>query len=195
MLSDGENEGSTLLSMLTYSEVIVIDDITDGSYVLTELLGERERMKMREEHIQTIREACIKANPEIMELKFGCEVETKSDGKMRVITFDISSAVLANLCGTIALPHTDFKILGRPLRLADVLLALEKREGVDLFFGRGVDEQGKQIPVKDLHVNDGFQFASAAIPILLRDWNLRKDTIESQSDETLKLLAGLLASQ
>jgi hypothetical protein len=50
-------------------------------------------MKMREEHIQTSREACIKANPEIMELKFGCEVETKSDGKMRVITFAISSAL------------------------------------------------------------------------------------------------------
>jgi hypothetical protein len=50
-------------------------------------------MKMREEHIQTSREAWITANPEIMELKFGCEVETKSDGKMCVITVAISSAL------------------------------------------------------------------------------------------------------
>jgi hypothetical protein len=50
-------------------------------------------MKMRRKHIQTSREACIKANPEIMELKFGCEVETKSNGKIRVIRFAISSAL------------------------------------------------------------------------------------------------------
>jgi hypothetical protein len=102
---------------------------------------------------------------------------------------------MSKLFGTIALPHPDFKILGRPLRLADVVLAIEKRDDVDLFFARGIGEQGKGIPVKDLHVYDGFQFASARIPILLRDWNIHIDTIKSPSDETLKLLAGLLASK
>jgi hypothetical protein len=98
---------------------------------------------------------------------------------------------MSQLFGTIALPHPDFKILGRPLRLANMVLGREKQDDVDLFFERGIGEQGKEIPVKDLHVYDGFQFASARIPILLRDWNIRIDTIESQSDETLKLLAGL----
>jgi hypothetical protein len=50
----------------------------------------------------------------------------------------------------------DFKILGRPLRVADVVLAREKQDDVDLFFGRGIGEQGKEIPAKDLHVYDGF---------------------------------------
>src|SRR4051794_350657 len=97
-----------------------------------------------QEQIELIREKCIASNPEIVELKFGCEILLKYGDKERkailvsqkhvgswIVQFvecddatffflsaktitkrEVTNAVLAN------------GILGRPIRLADVLLAM-----------------------------------------------------------------------
>lgn len=92
-----------------------------------------------QQKIAFIREACIKANPEIMSLGFGCE--------------------------------------GRPIRLADVLLAIGRRED-------------------RIHLScDGwFCLLDAYTSNFMRrfNWYLHKDSLEDQSEETIDFIYSLL---
>src|SRR4051812_7937637 len=92
-------------------------------------------MKNSIEHLEKIRAACIAANPSIMELKFGCEVLFKNNfgnyegifagkynGKLLFYyQFGIKDGQLGK---HYAESDKDFEILGRPIRLADVLYTL-----------------------------------------------------------------------
>jgi len=85
---------------------------------------------IRQRNIEIIRQACIKANPKIMELKPGCYVRDffKGIGIMLAAEKDFFQrdcydivAILSSFgssCVAIC------EILGRPIRLADALLAL-----------------------------------------------------------------------
>lgn len=94
---------------------------------------------------ETIRAACIAANPEIVELKFGCEVLIGGTDRKRVtehlvrydksealflgrdsfvdLTEDHRTAVLKSCYETHKPSKASLEILGREIQLADVLLA------------------------------------------------------------------------
>lgn len=137
-----------------------------------------------EQDIQNIREACIAANPEIVELKFGCEIEKdngeairkykvwyyKQGEKMECISVD------QNLGYSFVSPYEkNFTILGRPIRLADVLLAIRKdkwpgAEGHQVLLGRMTEAD------------------------VCEKWNLRNDTLTEQSPETIEFISNLLTN-
>ena len=80
--------------------------------------------------LQLIREKCIAANPEIMELKLGCKIVNKYRNKMPVSLFVCKNGntyrTFHEVFGYEDSPSENFEILGRPIRLADVLLAISK---------------------------------------------------------------------
>jgi hypothetical protein len=116
---------------------------------------------------EAIRTACIQANPEIVELKLGCEVEklTYSEwdsGRFYVVAetavcdkhkkFNEKCNEEEDGCiirdgveilewteenwWTFRLRQSELKSLGRPIRLADVLLAISKKEEANKKFNR-----------------------------------------------------------
>lgn len=150
-----------------------------------------------EENIKTIREACIKANPEIVKLKFGCMVEEKIafGSKFRGETFKgkrIFPLVQKDtadqwifLTDTGMGRESEDKILdwhtviGREIRLADVLLAIKNNQP---------GERGKEV----LHIcSEGL---SAEIQQLVCIWNLKQDSLEAQSPETIEFITNLLTN-
>ncbi len=155
--------------------------------------------------LQTIREVCIKANDDIVALKFGCEINAMLCREKEPIddypmdTFIISrkdTVEKFEVSGLTHITHNQhlyllYSVIGRPIHLADVLLAIENRKGADLFFGRGIGLQGRHVEVKKLTIHDSFLFAYGAIPIILRDWNF-KETLENQKEETKNFIYTLL---
>lgn len=121
--------------------------------------------------LSQLKEVIQKANPEIMELKFGCELEEDfifawSNGPLTWIISDKGKGTL------IQVPNiSNYKILGRPIRLADVLLALDKN---------GISAS------VDTHGNMGF------LPFKGHtEWDLIAD-LDHQSEETINFLWELL---
>src|ERR1700754_4943604 len=86
--------------------------------------------------IEVIRQACIKANPEIVELKFGCEIDDHEMAQSVIYLGQTSVGgdlcFIPSICDTL---HSDLRtedstkaeVLGRPIRLADVFLLLKER--------------------------------------------------------------------
>lgn len=112
-----------------------------------------------------------KANPEIMELKFGVSIEYHekefvyvSDGMAGLYT------IWSKPSSAIHVRPNEIKILGRPIRLADVLLAVTK---ILHPIGKtsGLDED--------------------RLKVLWR-WNLKNDNLDRQSKETKQFLIELL---
>src|SRR4051794_270773 len=92
-----------------------------------------------QEQINLIREKCIASNPEIIELKFGCFFLAK--GELRMMTQDCVGGIRALTIiedegdMVYAYPETfyqkaDMRILGRPIHLADVLVAMNQRKDI-----------------------------------------------------------------
>lgn len=139
---------------------------------------------MKQEYINKIKEACIKANPEIVELKFGCEVIRGSDFGGSPENVFIGNPyeckeVLGKSNKQVRNPwnidDTDdlLKILGRPIQLADVLLAIQnKKLGQPVYKVGGIAKGGSLI-LDEVH------------------WKLTKP-LEDQSEETLKFIAGII---
>lgn len=135
-----------------------------------------------QQNLETIRQACIKANPSIMELGFGCEIQF--EGKICTVLHEKYSCVwfiwYENGIKKEACPpinHEGIKILGRPIRLADVLLAIGK--------------QNKVKPGLNLYsIELEFLLAGADIDNAL--WDLIKDDIREQSEESISFLSELL---
>jgi len=136
-----------------------------------------------------IREACIKANPEIVELKFGCYVKFinprlrvkwvrllthQGGGEYRIlIRIDTSQNIKEyqkdyGHCSYDSINEKDIKIIGRPIQLSDVLIA--------------VDDASKATTTEDLGID---------MLGVYDKWNL-KESLENQSDETKKFIAELL---
>lgn len=135
-------------------------------------------------NLEIIRKACIKANPEIMELKFGCVIKTKKfsfENNLETITYDGTIGIDREF-GLLGRDNKIFEkdiieILGREIRLADVLLALTQDRG----------SRWHMITYKKWNAN------------IMRDdvekfinWDLKNDNLELQSEETIKFLAELL---
>lgn len=129
-----------------------------------------------QEKINLIREKCIAANPAIMELGFGCEVRQgkKVDQIWRMTpgTSFPRGYSLVHFTGAFFPDRKDavsksFEILGRPIRLADVLLVLKDKVGASqnvtkLVYGIGIY------------------------------WRMKKDDLRDQSPECIDFLYSLL---
>jgi hypothetical protein len=119
------------------------------------------------------------ANPEIMELKFGCEIDNDS-GFIEKIVADVGDGSYLMLDadnqpfryhGILLKKH----IKGRPIRLADVLFAL-----------------GEKFDSKKLTVDLAGGFQKIGTGWLLCRWNLADDNLDNQSEEMKSCLIELL---
>ena len=116
----------------------------------------------RQQQIQAIREKCIEANPEI------------------------------DICEWSGLPYQhcackDISRHNRPIRLADILLAINQLQG-----------DGSYV-ISDAGIFAFFKAEGAridkALKVLECSYNLRADSLESQSDETVDFLHSLLNAE
>lgn len=160
-------------------------------------------MTTHQEKLKRIKEKCAEANQEIMELKFGCEIEMlfgpsydpdygiaiilaecgvcskhkRCDGEKDTCDMDTGFMCLKGSdedgwC-TFEVKSTDkYKILGRPIRLADILLAIGESDwyiGQHGRFFKWSRAMGEMV---------GQPYA----------WNLREDDLEKQSEEMIEFL-------
>lgn len=155
------------------------------------------------EQIEIIRQACIKANPEIKELKFGCEVyceqvledetgnyvdmygifihNTNRD-EAEVLLDDVASDDLKDGFHTMIVPYEpkNMEVIGRTIRLNDVLLAIYKINPHSLMVA----------------VNGTFyeweHMDKLPVPKEVQ-WNIGQDDIRLQSPELIAFLAKVLS--
>lgn len=138
---------------------------------------------MKQQYIDKIREACIKANPSILDLKFGCEVivtgiAKDNPGCEKDIIIDNrikDECIMTGYYGNVPLIDIE-KILGRPIQLADVLLMIDKEHEGCVF-----------VTVS----SNGFLKVDGLNRTEQPKWNLTKP-LEDQSEETLKFISELL---
>ena len=141
------------------------------------------------ENIQKIRKACIKANPEIVQLKEGCEIEVLEDisvdsyrliapFKAKVIEYSVEYfgepdetpiQYASKDRHSFSISAVEYKVIGRPIRLADVLLVIE---GVDF----ATDSKRKDVIGN----------------LAWGHWIFSRDDLEEQSETTIDFIAGLL---
>lgn len=152
-------------------------------------------------HLETIRAACIEANPEIMELKFGCEVDAVKGVKTFFVgRNDIEDENYFIDIDQVGSEDTQFscegncssKILGRPIRLADVLLAIKERyKNTTGFF---MNQYGMFYQMID-ELKNPDSTDSLLVKYKTLGWNLRQDDLSLQSPECLAFLADLLGKK
>lgn len=159
------------------------------------------------ENLEKIRQAVIKANPEIMELKPGCLLDLHAGESYGLVEIHREISVCKKHkkyreeCGAeedgcsvedavfgtsgndecwwqFTLKVSEIKpyqILGRPIRLADVLAALNER-------------------YPDYKLHHSAVEGSHELAKLLKLYNLKDDNLENQSEETIAFLASLLSN-
>ncbi|UPJ35837.1 hypothetical protein IVB45_02155 [Bradyrhizobium sp. 4] len=130
--------------------------------------------------LDQVRAAIIKAVPEIVELKFGCQVLV--DGEVMIATYwntsndslDVYAPEQQELLHhTFNLYPKEYEILGRPIRLADCLVAIDQRCRGDNF--------------ATVASNGWFHYGGTRA-----FWNLRTDDLSQQSPECISFLHDLL---
>lgn len=158
--------------------------------------------------IEFIRQKCIEVNPEIVELKFGCFINDKYTMLLRCggdfgnEIMQIVDTRTGEAGGYFAsyiddgngdsrletvedwIKNGEIEIIGRDIRLADVLLAIshsEKNWHQEDFGCVSADLAEKSTSV-ELSTNEkGYAF-----------WNLRQDNLNDQDDPTIKLIYDIL---
>jgi hypothetical protein len=95
--------------------------------------------KITQQKLEAIREACIRYNPSIKDLVFGCKIvhEWEHDGKLVSITLIYCFTESGGILNTVAEhdggryfigENIGFKIIGRDIQLADVLMMFSGQE-------------------------------------------------------------------
>ena len=156
-----------------------------------------------QEKIQFITERCIKANPDIKKLEFGCKIvintperyaeykESDDEKTTATVLFyqevsnfdenDVHFMVWLDewneTFDASILDETDIKIIGRPIRLADVLLAIQQ-EGWSDQNPMWSEETTLKKKKK-----------------LCKKWTLKKDNLQDQSPETIDFIYSLLTKE
>jgi hypothetical protein len=128
------------------------------------------------------------ANPEIMELKFGCEIIS---GKQIFQVIDVDKANNDYLLfhSELGIHNSSMvinQILGRPIRLADVLLAVDEKFGLENPYLVGFEGMIYKIAEGETELTNLKHLAQ---------WNLKDDNLDHQSDECKEFLNDLLASR
>lgn len=153
-----------------------------------------------QEKIDFIRSKCIEANPSILDLVFGCEFafvdeldsEEQGKPKQRDVVVSIASGVdsyqnpFTHIIGVSNeydfSSKEEIEILGRDIRLPDVLMAIRK---------------GKYAPSLDFAVDPNhisIQEENTDADEMFCIWNLLDDNLEHQSEETIEFVYNLLAN-
>ncbi len=161
-------------------------------------------------NLEKLKEIIQKANPEIMELKFGCEVEVRmSDdpyykngiykavvGRIEpdsliVMFVDKENKRLLKLKKTKsnywATKKQIIKSLGRPIRLADVLIAMNKAK-----IDSAIQDYGCFMLDREDEIGDSIEWQEITSNGERRHWNLQKDNLDDQPKETIDFLYNLL---
>lgn len=156
------------------------------------MINKEQMDRERIEKINYIRETCIEVNPDIVKIQFGCRVdipliESESRiGKVNKGTV-IDSFIEKDISWSkynktndkisvymdsgefrpmIGIKKNKIKILGRPIRLADILLCINLSTYFDY-------------SVSNVYTNE---------ISLLKVWNLQDNTLEEQDDETIDFI-------
>lgn len=143
-----------------------------------------------QQKLEAVRQKCLEVNPEIVELEFGCHVKTAPMGiGAPENEYCIFTIVGQDINGKYRLlerrnhiSKSSFQeIIGRPIRLTDVLLAIN---GGKKYYA--VTDDGKiafLAPAKD---------SNARYIVIESKWNLHKDSLDEQSEATIDFLYELL---
>lgn len=132
-------------------------------------------MKTLQEKKNDIRAKCIEANPSIKDLVFGCDVQdVEYSHKWKYVGrySDDWLILWKDDTGTGKARRENIQIIGRPIQLADVLLAI----------GNNTDE--------GIYILDDGTFADRE-DIVLGDWNLLKPFSE-QEEPVIRFIHELL---
>ncbi len=143
-----------------------------------------------QEKTQKIREACIASNPSILDLVMGCRVTADFEIFSDVVAEEVPCTYIREAIGLPypalltfegSIIHQKVKeILGRTIRLADVLLVIGKtKRGA---WGITIDALGY---IRERGVGFNEQSYSA-------HWNLLHDDLELQSPETIDFIFSLI---
>ncbi len=147
-------------------------------------------MKTKTQKIEEIRKKCIEANPEIVELKLGCKTSKgmitsifESNGRYGYAMTPYTTHWDGANGEAIAKRYSadNFEIIGRPIRLADVLLAIEIRKPTMKITDSDNIDYGKMVDITE----------EEKIKAMF-DWDLKSDDLEKQSEETISFLHNLL---
>lgn len=136
---------------------------------------------MKNDNYFKIKAACIKANPEIVEVRFGCWVATKSGAHRVLYTTKSETVVLDENIGRPQILMESFAVIGRKIRLTDVLLAMHTQQ-IRVQYSSGDDAR-----------IDYLRSVNPMTWIVAGIWDLRHDDLEQQSDELLDFFGGLLS--
>lgn len=134
------------------------------------------------EALKIVTEACHKDNPDIKKLEFGCRFKSHGLKILRLseIVDDNRGFKRYHYGSGGYIREEQLKeILGRPIQLADVLMAIKKLK----YFNYGILADGS------IAEQDGFEVTDTGLK-----WNL-KEPLENQSKETLVFLAYLLKNK
>lgn len=135
---------------------------------------------MTEEQYQKLRSVIIEANPSIKDLVFGCEVEFQTARCDFVCRNYAGNPIISFGFMTKVVKEKDLKIIGRPTRLADVLMALPEvsMEGDYSCIMYHFPESKNEV---------AFTFDDGDII-----WNCKEDNLDNQPEETKQFLYKLL---
>lgn len=161
-----------------------------------------------ESKLEAVRKAVIAAVPSIMDLKFGCVVQYNgADGNVHrgeYLSSEDASEERVWARVNIGYGHMDVRgigmcaedkleIIGRPIRLADVLIAV-REAGVAM----RVDQKGRMQleEMVEYHAQKNIQPSSTfAVHWVGCDWNLHKDSLDLQDPPTIDFLHSILCDQ
>lgn len=145
-------------------------------------------MPTQQEKLEAIRAACIKANPSIMDMEWGCEARQGKDMYIilakNAIYKNTSYLVRQKESGAVhdsSILGPNWHVLGRPIRLADVLLAIITKDPANRT--RVIVESSGQF-IFCVFGDEGKKAGPS--------WNLLKDSLTDQSPETIDFLYQLL---
>lgn len=144
--------------------------------------------KSKQQLIQAITEACVKANPGILDLKFGCRFQLKKGTKVVQYIYDTSwyeddGLIKCRDNEDLYDESWTAKIIGREIGLPDVLLAIGKLGFISYKEGGRSSSENVSVDTKGRVMNEN--------GMILFNWNLLK-TLEDQSLPTLEFITSLL---
>lgn len=141
----------------------------------------------KDQKIKEIREACIRANPEIVELKFGCKVEfdksyceytcVGKDEDYYTYWKDKGDDERHNFTVSERDGWKPIEIIGRDIRLADVLYVIKQN----------IHEKESRHQLAKVSMSDQVNRL-----LYTNRWNLLKDNLEDQSEDTISFIHNLL---
>lgn len=129
-------------------------------------------MKTREELIKDITEKCHEANPKLRELSFGCKTKWRDEEYAYISDGMAGEYTLWNArCSAVFASPSQVTILGHPITLPDVLMAIDSTIGM-----WSIDEY-ENMPETEA--------------LLRIHWNLL-EPLTGQSDETITFIHNLI---